>query len=117
MARLLGDIPGDLLAKAIDECQLKSRFLPTVAEVRELAEPELGRRQRTLGRLLALQRLIESGPVAQLGPPPRPLLDRRGEPMNEADTAELNAILEGLGAKARYRPDGSRYMVGAASNG
>jgi hypothetical protein len=49
-------------------------------------------------------------------PPPtkRPLMDRRGEPMSEADTTELNSLLEKLGATARYRPDGSRYMVDAA---
>jgi hypothetical protein len=31
--------------------------------------------------------------------------------MSEADTAELNRILENLGATARYRTDGSRYVV------
>jgi hypothetical protein len=49
-------------------------------------------------------------------PPPtrRDLMDRRGEPMSEEDTAELNGILEKLGATARYRPDGSRYVIDVA---
>jgi hypothetical protein len=42
-----------------------------------------------------------------------PVMDRRGQPMTEDDTAELNATLEKLGAKARYRADGSRYMIDA----
>lgn len=47
-----------------------------------------------------------------IGPPPkRDLMDRRGEPMSEAETAELNRILEWSGAKVRYRPDGSREEV------
>lgn len=45
---------------------------------------------------------------------PKPVMDRRGEPMSEEDTAELNRILEGLGATARYRPDGSRYLIDAS---
>jgi hypothetical protein len=40
-----------------------------------------------------------------------PVMDRRGQPMSEDDTAELNAILERLGATARYCKDGSRYMI------
>lgn len=53
--------------------------------------------------------------VALPGPAPkRPVMDRRGEPMSEEDTAELNRILENLKAKARYRPDGSKYFVEAA---
>ena len=39
------------------------------------------------------------------------LMDRRGEPMSEWETDELNRQLESYGATARYRSDGSRYMV------
>jgi hypothetical protein len=38
-------------------------------------------------------------------------MDRRGKPMSEAETEELNATLERLGATARYRPDGSRFTI------
>jgi hypothetical protein len=48
-------------------------------------------------------------------PSKRPVLERRGEPMSETDAAELNRILESLGATARYRPDGSRYSIGEAA--
>lgn len=51
------------------------------------------------------------GPVALPAPTKRSVMDRRGEAMTVADSTELNAILESLGATARYRPDGSRYMI------
>ncbi len=43
--------------------------------------------------------------------PKRDVMDRRGEAMSAADTAELNERLERLGATARYREDGSRYFI------
>jgi hypothetical protein len=110
--RLLKDLPEDLLGEAIDECQRRLKFLPTVAEVRALAEPEMDRRRRDHARLDAMHRYVESGqPVPKMLPPQRPLLDRRGETMSEEDCEELNRILENLGACSRYRPDGSRYQV------
>lgn len=39
------------------------------------------------------------------------VMDRRGEPMSESDTAELNHRLEKSGATVRYRRDGSRYRA------
>lgn len=53
-------------------------------------------------------------PMATLAlpaPTKRHVMDRRGEAMSDADTAELNAMLESLGATARYRADGSRYKI------
>ena len=50
-------------------------------------------------------------PKDALPPPPKHVMDRRGEPMSEEDTAELNRILESMNATARYRPDGSRFTV------
>lgn len=44
-------------------------------------------------------------------PPPKNVMEHRGKPMSEEETAELNGILERLGAIARYRMDGSRYTV------
>lgn len=52
-----------------------------------------------------------SWPMIEGPPPKRNVMDRRGQPMSEEDTAELNGILEHLGAKARYREDGSRYLI------
>jgi len=52
-----------------------------------------------------------SAPVIEGPPPKKPLMDRRGEPMSEEETTELNGILETLKAKARYRADGSRYFI------
>jgi len=50
--------------------------------------------------------------LALPGPPlKRDVMDRRGEPMSQEDTDELNKRLEWSGATARYRVDGSRYLV------
>lgn len=51
--RLLCDIPQDILAFAIDEAVKRSErgFLPSVGEIRALAEPKLIERRRNLGRL------------------------------------------------------------------
>ena len=43
------------------------------------------------------------------------VMNRRGERMSWEDTAKLNERLEGLGANARYRPDGSRYFLDQAA--
>ncbi len=43
-----------------------------------------------------------------------PVMDRRGQPMSQDDTDELNSTLEKLNATARYRSDGSRYMIDAS---
>jgi len=115
-SRLLGDIPGDILCDAIDQLQRSLKFLPTVSEIRAIADKELNKRRRVFARLDAMGRYMESGkPIpAQkaLEADAKPtVMDRRGERMNEAETAELNTILENLGACTRYRPDGSRYEV------
>lgn len=51
--RLLSDLPHDIAAWAIDETVKKSErgFLPSVGEIRSLAEPKLLERRRSLGRL------------------------------------------------------------------
>lgn len=53
--------------------------------------------------------------LALPAPSRRSVMDRRGEPMSEADTNELNGILANLGATARYRTDGSRYTIEQAA--
>lgn len=45
--------------------------------------------------------------------PRKHVMDRRGQAMTLAETDELNALLEKQGANARYRSDGTRYMVNA----
>lgn len=113
-ARLLSDIAEDVLCEALDTLQKRMKFLPTVAEIRELADPVMERRRKDRGRLDAMRRYLESGkPVGKLVQiePQRNIMDRRGEEMSEADCEELNGILESLGACTRYRPDGSRYEV------
>ncbi len=112
LVRLLGDIAEDVILSAIDEMQKRSRFLPTVSEIRDIADPIMARREREFRRLDAMRRYLDSGqPIPVLAPPKRPLMDRRGEIMTEAECAELNQILEKLDAVSRYNPDGSRYEV------
>lgn len=99
----LKHLPADVLsvgAKAAREtCDHPSKIVPTI-----LAETDqmMRWRKETARNGLAL-------------PPPskKHVMDRRGEPMSDEDTAKLNEILANLGATARYRSDGSRYMVGS----
>jgi hypothetical protein len=72
--------------------------------VPEIAKLVAVRRERRAGQIRSERPMIE-GP-----PPPRDVMAHRGEPMTEEETAELNGILEKLGATARYRMDGSRYF-------
>lgn len=55
---LLEDIPDEVLVKAVRECLLKCRFFPTIAEIREQAEPILQEWN------LEHQRLIEANAYA-----------------------------------------------------
>ena len=74
-----------------------------------LDEPASRPRRGESSRLREIAQPLLPGPA-----PRKHVMDRRGQPMTEAETAELNEILAGLNATARYRPDGSRYMVDAA---
>lgn len=102
----LGHLPADLLARgchvARQTCDHPSKIVPAI-----LAETN---------RSMELRRSA-SQPSQRCLPSPtkRSVMDRRGQAMSDADTAELNAILENLGATARYRSDGSRYTIGEAA--
>lgn len=112
--RLLGDLPADILADAIDEHVRTSKFLPTVAEIRARADPVMAARRRLFSQLDAMARLIASGVEIRPAPPKRD--ERRidpDEPLDEAGTEQLNAMMAKIGATSRWRPDGSRYTVEA----
>lgn len=104
----VGHLPIDLLRIGCDHARKvadhPSKIIPSIiAEVDDLlAQRRANEREGRLNQ----DRL----------PPPskRNLMDRRGEPMSAADTAELNETLERLGATARYREDGSKYTVNKA---
>lgn len=98
----LKDIPPDLLAwgatKARMVCDHPSKIVPTI--IAETAERMCWRRD------------LQSNAPRLTGPmPKRDLMDRRGEPMSDDETDELNRILEWSGANARYRADGTRYFL------
>lgn len=96
----LKHLPADVLAvgcqKARQTCDHPAKIVPAILE----ATNEMMRWRRE-----------SVGPTALPPPTKRSVLDRRGEAMTEEDTAELNGILEKLGASARYRPDGTRYRT------
>lgn len=69
--RLLVDIPQDILAFAIDEAVKRSArgFLPSVGEIRAIAEPKLLERKRHLGRLKIIRDM--PAPAKPLAPEDR----------------------------------------------
>ncbi len=102
----VGHLPADLLSRgckaARESCDHPSKIVPCI-----LAKTDEEMKWRRNHR---------SPSVPLIGPPTkRHVMDRRGEAMSEEDTEKLNDILENLGAAARYKPDGSRYFVGAHS--
>lgn len=98
----LQHLPPDLLARgckvAREKCDHPSKIVPTVLEA--TAEEMRWRRNHAPSSYVSLP-----------APTQRHVMDRRGEPMSQEDTNKLNDILENLGALARYRPDGSKYML------
>lgn len=66
-ARLLGDIPQDILAVAIDDAVRKSErgFMPSVGEIRAFAEPQLKRRKLHCWRLKQIAALEPEPPLPQ----------------------------------------------------
>lgn len=99
----LKHLPVDLLRdgcrKAREACDHPSKIVPAIVEATQDA--------------LERRRSHPADSWASLPGPPkrRNVMEHRGEPMSEEETAELNDILEKLGAVARYRPDGSRYTI------
>lgn len=55
--RLLSDLPQDILAEAIDQAVMQSErgFMPSVGQIRAIAEPRLRDRQRAAARLAAIR--------------------------------------------------------------
>jgi hypothetical protein len=111
-ARLLRDLAEDVVCDAIDAHQLESKFLPTVAEIRERADGPMQRRRALASRLDAMSRRLSSGdPIPDLpkSEPPKPREPEK--PMTAAEAEEFNRIMAKVGALTRYRPDGKRYEV------
>lgn len=104
----LGHLPADLLASGCREarksCDHPSKLVPAIIEA-------------TKQGMAWRKESVRNNVPALPSPTKRSLMDRRGEAMTEADTAELNSILESLGATARYWPDGTRYFVDRQATG
>lgn len=101
----LHGLPSDLLAIGAAKARLAadhpSKIVPAIME-----EVSGLLRQRQEAARSDRERLDRLAP-----PTKRNVMDRRGEPMSQADTDALNTELERLGATARYRPDGSRFTL------
>jgi hypothetical protein len=95
--------PEELAAVSLQVRRSVTRPSQIVPEIARLVAERRASRAR-INELIAIP-----GPAQR-----KPVMDRRGEPMSEEDTAELNRILEASGATARYRPDGSRYFIEAS---
>ena len=112
MRRLLGDLPADILSEAIDQHVRTSKFLPTVAEIRALADPVMAARRRLFSQLDAMARLIASGADIRPAPPKLEAAPREPDrPLTADEAEETNRILERIGAATRFKPDGGRYTV------
>lgn len=100
----LKHLPPDLLSRgcmvARQTCDHPSKIVPTI-----VAETDKAMEMRRDVARYTFPMLTE--------PRKRDVMEHRGKPMTEEETEELNRILEGLGATARYRPDGSHYHLNA----
>lgn len=104
--RLLSDLPEGVLLEVIDDLQRTSKFLPTVAEIRERAEPIVARRRKEAARLDAWARLIASG--ADIPPAPRvqPVWSAGPQPFDESTRCtpeQAAAIMAEMGLKSETR--------------
>jgi hypothetical protein len=61
--RLLGDLPSDILSPALDEAvrRKENGFMPSVGEIRAIADPRMADRRRILARLEAVAAMAASG--------------------------------------------------------
>jgi len=66
-ARLLGDLPHDILAHSIDEAIKVSRhgFMPSVGEIRGIADPLLGERRTHIDRLSRMAAALNNAAASQ----------------------------------------------------
>lgn len=107
LAEDCADIPEDWLDEAARRWARAQPFFPRTCELREDA--------LSYGRHITARVALPAPKDPNPPMPRRPILDRRGDLMSEGETEELNTILANLGARARYRADGSRYTIGDAA--
>ncbi|MGT2515636.1 hypothetical protein ACVOMT_16630 [Sphingomonas panni] len=111
-ARLLADLPDDILGHAIDSAVKASErgFLPAVGQIRAFADPMLRDRREQAGRLAAMVAMA-SRPAGPTLPAPAPADD--GPACDPADVARMNKVMRRLGCRTRYRADGTDYQLAA----
>lgn len=109
-ARLLADLPDDILAAALDEA-VKSNargFMPAVGQIRAFAEPALATRRQQAARLAAMLAVSQPTVVAtDRGSE----ADPEGAACDPADVARMNRVMRRFGCTTRYRADGSDYQL------
>lgn len=114
-ARLLSDLPQDILFTAIDECVKEPGrvFVPTVGEIREKAMEPMRTMERTAARLNRVAKLIEEG--ADI-PPAEP--EKSWDWRNQQEVVEPNrctpeeaaAILAEFGLKGSTAESLTRHL-------
>ena len=106
----LSGIPADLLKWGCHEARSKCRF---ASEIVPLIIETVGSSWEWRKRRIVEEREREEmAKTPRLAASKRNVMDRRGEAMSEEDTAELNRLLEYMGGKFRYRPDGTKHEAG-----
>lgn len=109
-ARLLADLPPDILGTAMDEAikRKPDGFLPSVGEIRAVADPIHLDRKREASRLEAMAALLDQADGTRLAPVVGPSEEERLDP---GEVEEANRLMKRVGARTRYRPDGTHYRL------
>lgn len=110
-ARLLADLPDDILADALDLAVKGAGrgFMPAVGQIRAHADPLLTARKTQAARLAAMAEAARPRPV----PAAKASEEVERPPCLPADVQRMNRIMRKFGCTTRYRADGTDYQLAA----
>lgn len=117
-ARLLADLPQDIVAQAIDQAILKAErgFVPSIGEIRSIADPIHDRRRRAAARLSSLARMDAVAPAPPRADPfavePEIKKEDLAKPEQLAELlATMGAAVDGAGMRGARTGIGSRSVT------
>lgn len=101
--KMLRDLPFDVLSRAFEHCGKTCNFFPKVAEIRKEAERLLSDRKAKLAALniLAMKHRLEWSPP----------ITPEDATIDPAEVDEANRLMKRMGARTRYRDDGTPYQL------